>query len=230
MNSHPEFSERVAKRIAALTNYPFITGRNKFEGLAAHDTIVEASGALKVVAISLMKIANDIRWLGSGPRNGLNELFLPANEPGSSIMPGKTNPTQPESVTQVVAQVLGNDVTIGFAGSQGNFELNVFKPVMIHNLLQSIQLLADVSRNFADRCIKGLKANEKRISENLEKNLMLVTRLTPIIGYEAAAEVAHEAYKTEKTIKEVVLEKSLMKNEADVDQALDPVKMIAPTQ
>ncbi|MHA2202111.1 MAG: class II fumarate hydratase [Candidatus Hodarchaeales archaeon] len=229
LNSHPEFAERVAKRIAELTNYPFITGRNKFEGIAAHDAIVETSGALKVLAVSLMKIANDIRWLGSGPRTGLGELLLPVNEPGSSIMPGKVNPTQPESVTQVVTQVLGNDVTIGFAGSQGNLELNVFKPVMIHNLLQSIQLLSDVSMNFADRCIKGIKPNREKILENLEKNLMLVTRLSPIIGYEAAAEVAQEAFRTGKTLKEVVIEKGLLKSEAKISEILDPKKMIPPT-
>lgn len=228
LNSHPEFSERVAKRIAEITDYPFRTGKNKFEGIAAHDAIVETSGALKVLAVSLMKIANDIRWLGSGPRTGLGELFLPVNEPGSSIMPGKVNPTQPESVIQVVTQILGNDVTIGFAGSQGNFELNVFKPVMIYNLLQSIQLLADVSMNFTNHCITGLKPNLEKIQENLEKNLMLITRLSPIIGYESAAEVAHEAYRTGKTLKEVILEKGIMKNESEIDKALDPTKMISP--
>lgn len=228
LNSHPEFAERVTQRITEFTNYPFKSGKNKFEGIAAHDAVVEASGALKVIAISLMKIANDIRWLGSGPRNGLGELVLPTNEPGSSIMPGKINPTQSESVTQVVAQVLGNDVTIGFAGSQGNFELNVFKPVMIYNLLQSIQLLSDASRNFADRCVTGLKANEEKIKEDLEKNLTLVTRLSPIIGYEAAVDVANDAFKTGKTLKEVLLEKGLMKNEKEIDEALDPTKMISP--
>ena len=229
LNSHPEFADRVANRIAELTNYPFKTGRNKFEGIAAHDAIVETSGTLKVLAVSLMKIANDIRWLGSGPRTGLGELILPENEPGSSIMPGKVNPTQTESVTQVVTQVLGNDVTIGFAGSQGNLELNVFKPVMIHNLLQSIQLLSDVSMNFADRCIRGIKPNREKIKENVEKNLMLVTRLSPIIGYEAAAEVAQEAFRTGKTLKEVVLEKGLIKSEAELNQILDPKEMIGPT-
>ncbi len=228
LNSHPEFAERVAKRIAEITDFPFRTGRNKFEGIAAHDAIVETSGALKVLAVSLMKIANDIRWLASGPRTGLGELFLPVNEPGSSIMPGKVNPTQPESIIQVVTQVLGNDVTIGFAGSQGNFELNVFKPVMIYNLLQSVQLLADVSMNFTNRCIRGLKPNKEKIWEDLKKNLMLVTRLSPIIGYESAAEVAHEAYKTGKTLKDVILEKGIMKNEAEIDKALDPTKMISP--
>ncbi|MFX1544939.1 MAG: class II fumarate hydratase [Promethearchaeota archaeon] len=228
LNSHPEYAERVAKRITELTGYPFISGKNKFEGIAAHDAIVETSGALKVLAVSLMKIANDVRWLSSGPRTGFGELIIPANEPGSSIMPGKVNPTQPESVIQVVTQVLGNDVTISFAGSQGNFELNVFKPVMIYNLLQSIQLLADVSVNFADRCIKNLKANKIRIKENLDKNLMLITRLSPIIGYEAAAEVAHEAYKTGKTLKEIILEKGIMKSKEDINRALDPSKMISP--
>ncbi|MFW9903570.1 MAG: class II fumarate hydratase [Candidatus Thorarchaeota archaeon] len=229
LNSHPEFAERVAKRIAELTNYPFKTGKNKFEGIAAHDALVETSGALRVLAVSLMKIANDIRWLGSGPRTGLGELILPVNEPGSSIMPGKVNPTQTESVTQVVTQVLGNDVTIGFAGSQGNLELNVFKPVMIHNLLQSIQLLSDVSMNFANQCIRDIKPNREKIIENVEKNLMLVTRLSPIIGYEAAAEVAQEAFRTGKTLKEVVLERGLIKSETKINQILDPKKMIGPT-
>ncbi|MHA2224127.1 MAG: class II fumarate hydratase [Candidatus Hodarchaeales archaeon] len=228
LNSHPEFAKKVAKRITELIDYPFITGRNKFEGIAAHDAIVEASGALKVVAVSLMKIANDIRWLGSGPRAGLGELILPKNEPGSSIMPGKNNPTQAESVTQVVTQVFGNDATISFAGSQGNFELNVYKPVMIYNLLQSIQLIGDVSRNFADRCVQGIKINKEKIKKDLEKNLMLVTRLTPIIGYEAAAEVADEAYKSGKTIKEVVLERGLIQNIEEIDKILDPSKMISP--
>jgi len=165
INSPPNFAEKVASRIGELTHLPFITGVNKFEGIAAHDAIVETSGALKVVAVSLMKIANDIRWLASGPRTGLGELHLPTNEPGSSIMPGKVNPTQPESVTQVVTQVIGNDATISFAGSQGNLELNVFKPVMIYNLLQSIYLLANVSINFADKCIKGITVNEAKIKE-----------------------------------------------------------------
>lgn len=227
LNSHPKFADRVAKHIAQYTNYPFKSGRNKFEGLAAHDAIVESSGALKVIAVSLMKIANDIRWLGSGPRNGIGELILPVNEPGSSIMPGKINPTQAESVTQVVAQVLGNDVTISFAGSQGNFELNVFKPVIIYNLLQSIHLIADVSKNFTDRCIKGLKANEVKIKESLEKNLMLVTRLSPKIGYETAAKIAKEALDTGKTLKEIVLEKGLLK-EHEIDEILDPTKMVSP--
>ncbi|MHA1237568.1 MAG: lyase family protein, partial [Candidatus Hodarchaeales archaeon] len=227
LNSHPEFAEKVAQRISSITNLPFKSGRNKFEGLSAHDAIVEASGAIRVVAVSLMKIANDIRWLGSGPRNGLGELVLPANEPGSSIMPGKVNPTQPESVTQVVAQVLGNDLTIAFAGSQGNFELNVFKPVMIFNLLQSIQLISNVSVNFANNCIKGIEVNLSQIKLNLEKNLMLVTRLTPLIGYEQAAAVAHEAFESNLTLKQVLLARKLLSSE-EIDTALDPSKMIKP--
>jgi fumarate hydratase class II len=227
LNSHPEFAKLVTKHIRKITGFPFLSGKNKFEGLAAHDAIVETSGALKVVAISLMKIANDIRWLGSGPRTGLGEFILPANEPGSSIMPGKINPTQPESVTQVVAQILGNDVTISFAGSQGNFELNVFKPVMIYNLLQSINLLASVATNFADLCIQGLKVNAERIKENLDKNLMLVTRLSPIIGYEKAAKIAQEAFETGKTLKEVIKDKKIL-NDNDIDDILDPSKMISP--
>jgi fumarate hydratase class II len=176
-----------------------------------------------------MKIANDIRWLGSGPRSGLGEIILPANEPGSSIMPGKVNPTQSEAVTQVVAQILGNDVTISFAGSQGNFELNVFKPVMIYNLLQSIQLLADVSRTFTDKCINGLQANIPRINQLLEQSLMLVTALTPKLGYDMAAKVAKEAHETNSTLKEIILKKGLL-SEKEVEEALDPSKMISPNK
>ncbi len=227
LNTHPEFAESTAHIISKNTNIAFITGHNKFEGIAAHDAIVEMSGTLRVIAVSMMKIANDIRWLGSGPRNGLGELILPMNEPGSSIMPGKINPTQVESVTQVVAQIIGNDVAIGFAGSQGNFELNVFKPIMIYNLLQSIQLLADVSRNFAQKCIAGLTVDTARVKSDLEQNLMLVTSLTPLIGYEKAAAVAHEAYSTQKTLKEVLLAQKLL-SESEIDKALDPSKMISP--
>lgn len=227
LNTHPEFAKRVANKIAEITKLPFQTAENKFEALAAHDAIVGTSGAVKVVAISLMKIANDIRWLGSGPRTGINELILPTNEPGSSIMPGKINPTQPEAVTQVVAHIFGNDAAISFAGSQGNFELNVFKPVMIYNLLQSIQLLGDVAKSFADRCLVGLKANEQQIKDYSERSLMLVTALTPKIGYDQAAKVAKEAHKTGKTLKQVLLDKNLM-NESEIDEALDPSKMIGP--
>ncbi|MHA2304311.1 MAG: lyase family protein, partial [Candidatus Hodarchaeales archaeon] len=227
LNTHPKFAEKVAQVIAEYSGKNYVTGINKFEGIAAHDALVEVSGALKVVAVSLMKIANDIRWLGSGPRNGLGELILPVNEPGSSIMPGKINPTQAESVTQVVARVIGNDVTISFAGSQGNFELNVFKPIMIYALLESINIIADASRNFADRCVKGLTINFKRIKTDLERNLMLVTRLTPLIGYEEAAKIAHEAYESDVTIKDIVLKKGLM-SEKEIEEVLDPSKMIYP--
>ncbi|MHA1983181.1 MAG: class II fumarate hydratase [Candidatus Hodarchaeales archaeon] len=227
LNSHPEFANRVAKRISELTNLPFRSGENKFEGLAAHDALVEASGAVRTVAVSLMKIANDIRWLASGPRAGLGELIIPANEPGSSIMPGKINPTQSESVTQVVAQILGNDVTIAFSGSQGNFELNVFKPVMIFNLLQSIQLLGDVARNFTDKCVIGIDVNKDRVQELLNKSLMLVTALTPRIGYDKAAWVAKKAYEENKTLKQILIENNLIP-ENEIDSALDPSKMTSP--
>ncbi|MHA2337830.1 MAG: class II fumarate hydratase [Candidatus Hodarchaeales archaeon] len=227
LNSHPEFADRVAKRVNELTNLPFRSGENKFEGLAAHDAIVEASGAVRTVAVSLMKIANDIRWLASGPRAGLGELIIPANEPGSSIMPGKINPTQSESVTQVVAQILGNDVTIAFSGSQGNFELNVFKPVMIFNLLQSIQLLGDVARNFTDKCVIGIEVNKDRVQELLNKSLMLVTALTPRIGYDKAAWVAKKAYEENKTLKEILIENDLIP-ENEIDNALDPGNMTNP--
>lgn len=224
LNSHPKFANLVAKNISNLTGFPFITGSNKFEGIAAHDAIVEVSGALRVVAVSLMKIANDIRWLGS---NSIGELILPVNEPGSSIMPGKINPTQAESVTQVVAQVIGNDATIAFAGSQGNFELNTFKPVMIYSLLQSISILTNVSTNFTEYCLKGIKVNHSKIREGLEKNLMLATKLCPLIGYEKTAKLVQEAHETEKTIKEIVLEKKIF-NQNEIDTILDPKKMISP--
>ena len=229
LNSHPEFSDKVAVKIAEITKVPFKSGKNKFEGIAAHDAVVEVSGALKVVAVSLMKIANDIRWLGSGPRTGLGELHLPKNEPGSSIMPGKVNPTQSESVTQVVTQVIGNDVTISVAGSQGNFELNAFKPVMIYNLLQSIQLLANVSVNFADNCVKGITVNKEKLDENLEGNLMLVTRLSPLIGYDKAAAIAQEALETGKTLRELLLTKNMFSKD-ELDQILDPKQMLFPEE
>lgn len=229
LNTHEEWSEEVARAIARLTNQPFRSAMNKFEAMAAHDAIVEMSGALKVVAVGLMKIANDIRWLGSGPRTGIGELILPANEPGSSIMPGKVNPTQAEAVTQVAVQVMGNDTTIGVAGSQGNFELNVYKPVMIYNLLQSIQLLADVARSFRTRCVDGIRPNEEVIKRNVSQSLMLVTALSPLVGYDKAAWVAKTAYQTGKTLKQVVLEANLL-SEAEVDAALDPAKMTQPDQ
>ena len=194
INTHPKFAEKSAEKIARLTGLPFISAPNKFAALAAHDAIVFASGALKTLACALMKIANDLRWLGSGPRCGLGELILPANEPGSSIMPGKVNPTQCEAMTMVCAQVMGNDAAIGFAGSQGNFELNVFKPVMIHNFLHSVTLLSDSSHMFTTYCVKGLEADEKRIREGVDGSLMLVTALAPKIGYDKSAEIAHKAF------------------------------------
>ena len=194
LNTHPEFAERVATLIAERTRLPFVSAPNKFAALAAHDAIVFVSGALKTLAVSLTKIANDIRWLASGPRSGLGELVLPANEPGSSIMPGKVNPTQSEAMTMVCAQVLGNDVTIGIAGSQGHLELNVFKPVMIHGLLHSVRLLTDACATFREFAVEGLRADEERIREHLERSLMLVTALTPHIGYDKAAEIAKHAH------------------------------------
>lgn len=194
INAHPEFGKRSAAHIAKLTQLPFISAPNKFAALAAHDAMVFASGGVKTLACALMKIANDIRWSGSGPRSGLGELILPANEPGSSIMPGKVNPTQCEAMTMVCVQVMGNDATIGFADSQGNFELNVFKPVIIHNLLHSIRLLTDSMHMFTLYCVKDLAADEKRIRELLDSSLMLVTALAPKIGYDKSAEIAHKAW------------------------------------
>ncbi|OLS25863.1 MAG: Fumarate hydratase class II [Candidatus Heimdallarchaeota archaeon LC_3] len=229
LNSHPEFAERIAKRIAERTGLLFRTGENKFEGLAAHDAIVYVSGAIRTVAISLMKIANDIRWLSSGPRAGFGELIIPVNEPGSSIMPSKTNPTQAESVLQVVSQIIGNDTTIAFANAIGsNFELNVMKPVMIFNLLQSIQLLGDVAKNFTIKCVIGIKVNHERIKELLGKSLMLVTALTPRLGYDKAAWVAKKAYEEKKSLKQVLLENNLIP-ENEIDSALDPSKMTKPS-
>ncbi|MGH9050024.1 MAG: class II fumarate hydratase [Acidimicrobiia bacterium] len=205
LNTHPEFAERVADRIAELTGLPFVSAADKFAALAAHDALVMASGALKTLAVSLMKIANDIRWLASGPRSGLGELILPENEPGSSIMPGKVNPTQSEAMTMVCVQVLGNDATIGFAGSQGNFELNVFKPVMIFNFLHSVGLLTDVCRSFREYAVEGLRANEERIAEHLGNSLMLVTALNPHIGYDNAAAIAKHAHQQGLTLKEAAV-------------------------
>src|SRR6202049_2718125 len=201
LNAHPEFSERAARKISELTGLPFRSHPNKFAALSAHDEIVFASGALKTVAASLMKIANDIRWLASGPRCGLGELTLPENEPGSSIMPGKVNPTQCEALTMVATQVMGNDAAIGFAGSQGNFELNVFKPVMIFNYLHSVELLADACVNFRKFLVEGTKPNRKKIKEDVERSLMLVTALSPVIGYDKASKIAHHAMDNDLTLK-----------------------------
>jgi fumarate hydratase class II len=202
LNSPPEFAARFAEEVAKITNLPFVTAPNKFEALAAHDAVVEMSGALNTVAASLYKIAQDIRLMGSGPRSGIGELHLPENEPGSSIMPGKVNPTQCEALTMVCTQVMGNHVAITVAGSQGNFELNVFKPVLIYNLLQSIRLLGDASASFAEHCVEGIEPDKTRIAELLHRSLMLVTALAPTIGYDNAAKVAKTAHKNGTTLRE----------------------------
>jgi len=227
LNSHKDFAVKVARQIAELTGCPFVTAPNKFESLAAHDAIVETSGVLKTIACSLMKIANDIRWLGSGPRCGIGEIFLPANEPGSSIMPGKVNPTQSEAMTMVAAQVIGNDTTINVGGCSGNFELNVFKPVMIYNLLQSIRLLADSCRSFNDHCVVGIEPNKTQIEKHLKGSLMLVTALNPHIGYDNAAKVAKKAYQDNSTLKEAAAALNLLKPE-EFDEKVRPEKMIGP--
>lgn len=225
LNAPPQFGEKVAAEIAQLTGLPFISAPNKFAALAAHDAFVFASGALKTLACSLMKIANDIRWMGSGPRAGLQELILPENEPGSSIMPGKVNPTQCEAMTMVCTQVIGNDTTITMADSQGNFELNVFKTVIIHNFLQSVFLLSDACRTFNDYLVAGLKANEGKIKHHLDHSLMLVTALSPKIGYDKAAEIAHKAFHENLTLKEACLKLGYL-TEAEFDSLVQPQKMV----
>ena len=227
LNAPPEFAERCAARIAELTGLPFVSARNKFAALAAHDAFVFASGAVKTLAVSLMKIANDIRWLASGPRAGIGELVLPENEPGSSIMPGKVNPTQSEAMTMVCTQVLGNDATIGFAGSQGNFELNVFKPVIIFNFLHSVDLLADACRTFREFAVEGLQANVERITENLNNSLMLVTALTPHIGYDNAASIAKHAHRHGKTLREAAEELGHLTRD-EFERLMRPEKMTGP--
>jgi fumarate hydratase class II len=227
LNAHPEFGERAAKKIAELTGLPFKSHPNKFAALSAHDEIVFASGALKTLAASLMKIANDIRWLASGPRCGLGELVIPENEPGSSIMPGKVNPTQSEAMTMVAVQVMGNDAAIGFAGSQGNFELNVFKPVMIHNLLHSIRLIHDACHGFVDYCIAGMTINREQIDEHLRDSLMLVTALNPHIGYDNAAKIAKHAHKKGISLRESAIELGLLTGEK-FDELVKPEEMTHP--
>ncbi len=227
LNTHPEFGSRTAAKIAQLTGLPFISAPNKFAALAAHDPLVMASGALKTLACSLMKIANDIRWLGSGPRCGLGELVLPANEPGSSIMPGKVNPTQCEAMTMVCVQVMGNDTAIAIAGSQGNFELNVFKPLIIHNFLHSTRLLADACRQFTDHLVMGLEADQERIAGFVRDSLMLVTALTPHIGYDKAATVAHKAHHEKTSLREACLALGYLTGEA-FDRLVRPETMIRP--
>jgi fumarate hydratase class II len=227
LNAPKEFGKRVAAHIAAMTGLPFVSAENKFAALAAHDALVFASGALKTLACSLMKIANDIRLLGSGPRCGIGELILPANEPGSSIMPGKVNPTQCEAMTMVAVQVMGLDAAITFAGSQGHFELNVFKPLMIFDLLQCVRLLGDTCNSFAEHLVKGLKANRKRIDALVRESLMLVTALTPVIGYDKAAKAAHKAHEEDLTLKEACLSLGYL-TEADFEAAMQPHKMARP--
>ena len=227
LNAHPEFGERAAKKIAELTGLPFRSHPNKFAALSAHDEVVFCSGGLKTLAASLMKIANDIRWLASGPRCGLGELTIPENEPGSSIMPGKVNPTQSEAVTMVAVQVMGNDAAIGFAGSQGNFELNVFKPVMIHNLLHSIRLIHDSCHGFVEYCIAGMTINREQIDEHLRDSLMLVTALNPHIGYDNSAKIAKHAHKNKISLRESAIELGLLTGEK-FDELVKPEEMTHP--
>lgn len=227
INTHPQFADKVASKIAELTGLPFVTAPNKFAISSAHDAVVHTSGALKMLACAIMKIANDIRWLGSGPRCGLGELNLPANEPGSSIMPGKVNPTQSEAITMVCAQVMGNDAAVGFAGSQGNFELNVFKPVMIHNLLHSVQLLADSSHSFTEHMVKGITANEEKINHYLNDSLMLVTALNPHIGYDNAAKIAKTAFERNTTLKAAGVDLGILTAE-QFDEWIKPEEMTRP--
>ncbi|MEZ5360705.1 MAG: class II fumarate hydratase [Candidatus Zixiibacteriota bacterium] len=227
LNTHPEFAVKVAANIAKLTGIDFQTAPNKFEALACHDAVVYAHGALKTLACSLMKIANDVRWLGSGPRCGLGELALPANEPGSSIMPGKVNPTQSEAMTMVCAQVMGNDVAVNVGGSSGNFELNVFKPVMIHNLLHSVRILAGTINCFVDKCLVGIEPNVDTIRKHKENTLMLVTALNPHIGYDNAAKIAKKAHKEGTTLKEAAVALGLLTAE-EFDQKVRPENMIGP--
>ncbi|MFZ0064117.1 MAG: class II fumarate hydratase [Pyrinomonadaceae bacterium] len=227
LNSHPEFAERAAKKIAELTQLPFKSHPNKFAALSAHDEIVFASGALKTLAVSLMKIANDIRWLASGPRCGLGELILPENEPGSSIMPGKVNPTQSEAMTMVAVQVFGNDVAITMAGSQGHFELNVYKPVMIHNLLHSIRLIHDACHGFVEFCIVGIELNRDQIDHYLKNSLMLVTALNPHIGYDKAAKIAKHAHQKKISLREAAVELGFLSGE-DFDKFVKPEEMTHP--
>jgi fumarate hydratase class II len=227
LNSHPEFAERVAKKIAELTGLPFRSHPNKFAALSAHDELVFASGALKTLACSLMKIANDIRWLASGPRCGIGELIIPENEPGSSIMPGKVNPTQCEALTMVAVQVFGNDSAITFAGSQGNFELNVFKPVMIHNFLHSVRLLHDSINSFVEFCAVGIEINRERIDKYVRESLMLVTALNPHIGYDNAAKIAKNAYKKGITLRESAIELGILDGET-FDKLVRPEEMVHP--
>jgi fumarate hydratase class II len=225
INTPDGYDEKVAGTIAELTGHPFKTAANKFEALAGHDAFVETHGALKQLAVSLMKIGNDIRMLASGPRCGIGEIIIPANEPGSSIMPGKVNPTQAEALTMVCSQVTGNDVALSNGGMTGHFELNVFKPMMAHNLLHSAKLIGDASSSFNDRCAVGIRPNKERIENNLKNSLMLVTALNPHIGYEKAAEIAKAAHQNGTTLKEEALNSGYL-SEEEFDEWVDPKKMI----
>jgi fumarate hydratase class II len=227
LNTHPEYAERVAKRVAALTGHPFVSAPSKFEALAAHDALAFASGALRTLAGSLMKIANDVRWLASGPRSGIGEIRIPENEPGSSIMPGKVNPTQAEALTMVVVQVYGNDAAVAFAASQGNFELHVYKPVIIHNVLESVRLLADGCRSFRVHCAEGIEPDRARIADLVGRSLMLVTALNPHIGYDKAAAIAKKAHAEGTTLREAALALGFVTAE-QFDAWVDPVKMTGP--
>ena len=227
INTHPEFAKRVAAKIAELTGHPFVSAPNKFEALAAHDALVQLSGSMRTVAASLFKIANDVRWMGSGPRCGIGELKLPENEPGSSIMPGKVNPTQCEAMTMVCAQVVGNDTAVAVGGMSGNFELNVYKPLIIHNVLRSCRLLADACDSFREHCVAGLAPDEARIKELLERSLMLVTALNTKIGYDAAARIAKTAHKEGKTLREAAVELGILTSE-QFDEWVRPEEMTGP--
>ncbi len=228
LNAHPEFAERTASAIARETGLPFRSHPNKFAALSAHDELVAASGTLKTLAASLMKIANDVRWLASGPRCGLGELTIPENEPGSSIMPGKVNPTQCEALTMVAVQVFGNDAAIGFAGSQGNFELNVFKPVIIHNFLHSVRLLADSCRSFHEHCAVGIQVNRAQVDRDVAQSLMLVTALSPIVGYDKSAKIAHTAHVDGTSLREATAKLGFLTPE-EFDQHVKPEAMTRPS-
>jgi len=227
LNTHPDFAARVAERIHELTTLPFKSAPNKFAALAGHEPLVELHGALKTLAVALTKVANDVRWLASGPRSGLGEIVIPENEPGSSIMPGKVNPTQCEALTMVAAQVMGNDVSVTIGAASGNFELNVFKPLIIHNVLQSLRLLGDACTSFNEFCAVGIEPNRARIQQNLECSLMLVTALNPHIGYDNAAKIAKKAYRDGTTLKTAALALGLLTS-AQFDQWVDPAKMTRP--
>jgi fumarate hydratase class II len=227
LNAHPEFAERAAKKIAELTGHPFASAENKFEALAAHDALVAAHGALKTLAAGLTKIANDVRWLASGPRAGLGEITIPENEPGSSIMPGKVNPTQSEALTMVCAQVLGNDVAVSVGGASGNFELNVFKPLIIHNVLHSVRLLADACESFEEHCARGIEPDRERIRQHLERSLMLVTALAPRLGYDRAAAIAKKAHREGLTLKEAAVALGYLTAE-EFDREVRPERMVGP--